>query len=218
MEELAIEREYEVKEADEVGALTRNLPGVAGSQDAIRWAHREEGTSIGDLSEPFEFNRKIVVLGLVDRRDAGLASFEDVKEEIKPDVIREKKVEMFKNEMAGKTIEELAEMEGLTPKTASNVSEKSPSLPGGGSEPYVVGYALSMSNEGDISEPIEGNRGVYVIQLEAKDNIEPREEYLTYQDELNESMNSRMKTYTTGVYRALKDMADVKDERAKSFR
>jgi parvulin-like peptidyl-prolyl isomerase len=217
MEELAAEREYELKEANELGALTRNIPGVAGSQDAVRWAHREEGTSVGDLSEPFEFNRKIVVLGLVERREAGLASFEDVKEEIEPDVIREKKVEMFKGEMTGKTLDELTS-EGLTLKTASNVSEKSPSLPGGGSEPYVVGYALSMSNEGDLSEPIEGNQGVYVLQLEAKDNIEPREEYLTYQDELQETRESQLKTYTSGVYRALKDLADVKDERAKSYR
>ncbi|MGB6037012.1 MAG: hypothetical protein WBG42_12140 [Cryomorphaceae bacterium] len=69
-----------------------------------------------------------------------------------------------------------------------------------------------------MSEPIRGNRGVYVIQLEGKDSIEPREEYLTFQDELEENRESQMKTYTTGVYRALKDMADVKDERANSFR
>jgi len=218
MEELANERGYELKEANEVGALSRNIPGVAGSQDAVRWAHNKEATEVGMLSEPFEFNRKIIVAGLADRREAGIAAFEDVKEEIKPDVIREKKVEMFKAEMAGKSVEELAAMEEFTMKTASNVSEKRPALPGGANEPYVVGYAISMSNEGDVSEPIKGNRGVYVIQLQGKDSTEPREEYLTFQDELEENRESQMKTYTTGVYRALKDMADVKDERANSFR
>jgi peptidyl-prolyl cis-trans isomerase D len=218
MEEMANERGYEVKEAKEVGALSRNIPGVAGSQDAVRWAHNEEGTEIGSLSEPFEFNRKIVVVGLEKRRESGVASFEDVKEEIKPDVIREKKVEMFKAEMKGKTVDELGSQDGFTVKTASNVSEKRPSLPGGASEPYVVGYAFSMSNEGDVSEPLEGNKGVYVIRLQSKDTVEPREEYLTYQDELEENRANQMKTYSTGVYRALKDMADVKDDRAKSFR
>ncbi len=218
MEELANERGYEVKDANEVGALSRNIPGVAGSEDAVRWAHNQEGTKVGMLSEPFEFNRKIVVVGLADRREAGIASFEDVKEEIKPDVIREKKVEMFKAEMKGKTLEELGALDEFTVKTASNVTEKRPSLPGGANEPYVVGYAISMSNEGDVSEPIEGNKGVYVIQLEGKDSVEPREEYLTYQDELQETRATQMKTYTTGVYRALKDMADVKDDRSKSFR
>jgi peptidyl-prolyl cis-trans isomerase D len=218
MGELANEREYEVKEANEVGALSRNIPGVAGSQDAVRWAHNKEATQVGMLSEPFEFNRKIVVAGLADRRESGIAAFEDVKEEIKPDVILEKKVELFKAEMKGKSVEQLAAMDEFTLKTASNVSEKRPSLPGGANEPYVVGYAISMANEGDVSEPIRGNRGVYVIQLEGKDSTEPREEYLTFQDELEENRESQMKTYTTGVYRALKDMADVKDERANSFR
>jgi parvulin-like peptidyl-prolyl isomerase len=218
LDEMANERGYEVKEANEVGALSRNIPGVAGSEDAVRWAHNQEGTKVGMLSEPFEFNRKIVVIGLADRREAGIASLDDVKEEIKPDVIREKKVEIFKAEMKGKTLEELASGDEMTIKTAANVTEKRPSIPGGANEPYVVGYAISMSNEGDVSEPIEGNKGVYVIELEGKDSVEPREEYLTYQDELQENRSSQMKTYTTGVYRALKDMADVKDDRSKSFR
>ena len=218
MEELANERDYELKEATEVGALSRNIPGVAASQDAVRWAHNTEKTEVGSLSEPFEFNRKIVVVGLEDRREAGLATLEDVKEEIKPEVIREKKVEMFKAEMKGQSLEELAAQEEFAIKTASNVSEKRPSLPGGANEPYVVGYALSMSNEGDVSAPIKGNKGVYVIELESKDSVEPRDEYLTFQDELQDNRDTRMKTYTTGVYRALKDMADVKDDRAKSFR
>ncbi|MFT4770098.1 MAG: parvulin-like peptidyl-prolyl isomerase [Cryomorphaceae bacterium] len=218
MEEMANERGLEIKEAKEVGALSRNIPGVAGSQDAVRWAHNQEGTQVGTLSEPFEFNSKIVVVGLVDRRESGIASLEDVKEEIKPEVILEKKVVMFKAEMNGKTVEDLAALEEYTVKTASNVSEKKPSLPGGASEPYIVGYAISMTNVGDVSEPIQGNKGVYVIQLEGKDSVEPREEYLTFQDELQENRASQMKTYTTGVYRALKDMADVKDDRAKSSR
>ena len=218
MEEMANERGLEIKEAKEVGALSRNIPGVAGSQDAVRWAHNQEGTQVGTLSEPFEFNSKIVVVGLVDRRESGIASLEDVREEIKPEVILEKKVVMFKAEMNGKTVEDLAALEEFTVKTASNVSEKKPSLPGGASEPYIVGYAISMTNVGDVSEPIQGDKGVYVIQLEGKDSVEPREEYLTFQDELQENRASQMKTYTTGVYRALKDMADVKDDRAKSSR
>jgi peptidylprolyl isomerase/peptidyl-prolyl cis-trans isomerase D len=99
---------------------------------------------------------------------------------------------------------------------SSNASEKRPSLPGGANEPYIVGYALSML-EGDVSEPLEGNRGVYVIKLENKETVEPREEYLTYRDELEENRSTRLQTYNTGVYRALKDMADVKDERANIY-
>lgn len=216
MEEMANERGLELKSGDEISAIARNLPGVAASQEAVRWAFSEERTEVGDLSEPFEFNRKIVVVGLEARRPDGRASFEDVKEEIRPDVIREKKVEMFKEEMQGQTPEQLAESDDFSLKTAAAVSEKRPSLPGGANEPYVVGYALTMT-EGDVSDPLEGNRGVYVIQLESKETIEPREEYLTYRDELEENRETRLKNYTSGVYKALKDKADVKDERANIY-
>jgi len=216
MEELANERGYELKTSDALSALARNIPGVAASQEAVRWAHNEERTEVGTLSEPFEFNRKIVVVGLAERRSDGRKTFEEVKEDIKPDVIREKKVEMFKAEMKGKSPEELAQSEEFTLKTAASVSEKRPSLPSGANEPYVVGYALSMPESG-LSEPLEGNRGVYVIQLESKETVEPREEYLTYRDELEENRESRLKSYTSGVYRALKDKADVKDERANIY-
>jgi parvulin-like peptidyl-prolyl isomerase len=216
METLANERGYELKEGNDITAQSRNIPGVGGSAEAVRWAHNKEKSDLGDLSQPFEFDRKIVVVGLVDRSEAGRATFEMAKEEIKPEVILEKKKERFASEMSGKSLEELKSEFNLEIKTASNVSEKRPTLPGGASEPYVVGYALSMA-EGALSEPLEGNRGVYVVQQKSKNEIAPRDEYATYQDELMENRENSMKTYTSGVYRALKDFADVKDERATAF-
>lgn len=212
----AEERGYELKESKNVSAQTRSLPGVTSSADAIRWAHKEEESKVGDLSEPFEFGNKIIVVGLEDRREEGRQSFEDAKEKIKPEVILELKKEMFKEEMDGKSLEQLESELGLEKKLAANVSEKRPSLPGGASEPYVVGYALSMA-EGDRSKPIAGNRGVYVIQLESKTEVEPRDEYLTYQDEVQENKLNSMRTYSSGAYRALKDFANVKDQRSRAF-
>jgi len=212
----AEERGYELKEAENVSPQTRSLPGVTSSADAIRWAHKEEESEVGELSEPFEFGNKIIVVGLEDRREAGRQSFEDAKEKIRPDVILKLKEEMFKEEMKGKSLEELESELDLETKLAANVSEKRPSLPGGASEPYIVGYALSMA-EGDRSKPIAGNRGVYVIQLESKTDVEPRDEYLTYKDEVLENKLNSMRTYTSGVYRALKDFANVKDQRSRAF-
>jgi len=205
---------FEVKEGNEINAQTRNLPGVTGSSEALRWAHNEEVSEKGQLSEVYEFDTKIVVLGLKDRRESGVKSFEEAKEEIKPDVILEKKKAMLKEEMNGKTLEELeSELEGVKIKVASNVTEKKPSLPGGANEPYIVGYALTLS-EGDISPALAGNKGVYVIRVENKETVEPREEYLTYKDELDENRTNSMQSYASAVYRALRDAADVKDERS----
>ena len=216
MVKLAEEKGYKVLEGNEITTQSRSLPEVQGSVEAVRWAHSDEKSKINQVSQPFEFDRKIVVLGLEKRTKAGKASFEDAKEDIKPEVIREKKVEMFKEEMKGKTLDELTADLGLTSKTATNLSEKRPSLPGGAGEGYIVGYALTLK-EGDVSPPLKGNRGVYVVQVTSKAEVEPREDYASYRDELLLNKQNGVKTYTTGVYRALKDFANVKDERSRSF-
>ena len=206
----------EVKEANELSVQTRNLPGVSGSSEAVRWAHNKEASELEQLSEVYEFDTKIVVLGLKERREAGVQPFEEAKEDIKPDVILEKKKEMLKAEMDGKSLEDLEAEFDLNAKVASNVTEKRPSLPGGASEPYVVGYALTLS-DGDLSPALEGNKGVYVIRVENKSTVEPRDEYLTYKDELEENRSNAMQSYASVVYRALRDAADVKDERSALY-
>lgn len=216
MIKLAKEEGYEVQEGKDITTQTRSIPGVQGSVEAVRWAHSGDKSKVNHVSQPFEFDRKIVVLALEKRTKEGRASFEDAKENIKPDVIREKKVEMFKKEMDGKSLDELTAELGVTAKTATNLSEKRPSLPGGAGEGYIVGYALTMK-DGDVSPPLKGNRGVYVVEVSNKAEVEPLGDYASYRDELLQNKQNGVKTYTTGVYRALKDFANVKDERSRSF-
>ena len=215
MTKLASEKGYEIKEADAVKRDATSIAGVPGSTDVIRWAHNTQ-TSVGKVSEPFEFNNNIVVAVLKGRKEDGRATFEDVKEEIKPEVIKEKKAELFKKEMDGKNLEQLAVEFNLTSQLAANVSESRPSLPGAGNEPYVVGFALTLA-EGALSPPLKGNRGVFVVNVISKTTVEPRTEYLTYVDELQETRTGQVSTYTSGVYRALKEKANVKDDRSKIY-
>lgn len=215
-ETIANERGYEIREGNKINPMATNLPGVPNSQEAVRWAHKKDNTKVGAISEPMEFGRNIVVTALKARRDKGLASFEDVKEQIRPDVIRDKKADKFKSEMEGKNVAELEEEFGLPVKMATNVSEERPTLPGNANEPYVVGYALTMA-EGNVSRPLVGKAGVYVLHLDSKTDVQPRDEYITYKDELEDRRQSQMQTYSTGVYRALKEVANVKDERSRMF-
>lgn len=216
METLAAERGYTVKEANKVKRGAVNVPGIARSVEGVRWAHNESKSKKGKISEPFEFDKKIVVFGLVDRRGEGLAPFEDVREEILPDVIREKKAAQFRSELKGKSIADAEKEFDLTKKLAANVSEKRPNLPGMGAEPYVVGYAISLP-EGAVSEPVEGKKGVYLIEVLSKTTVEPRTEYVTYRDELDETRRADLANYDAGVYKALKAVANVRDDRAKVY-
>lgn len=215
MVKLAAEKGYTIEDGHKVAAEARGLPGIAGSVEAVRWAHNAN-TKVGQVSQPFEFDRRIIVVALDKRTSSGQVAFEDVKEEITPDVIREKKAELFKAEMKDKSLEDLVAEFNLEVKSAVNVTEKRPSLPGGANEGYVVGYALTMA-EGDLSQPIEGIRGVYVVKLNSKTEVAPREDYSSYGDELLQNKQNGVQNYTIGVYRTLRDFAKVKDERSRAF-
>ena len=41
---------------------------------------------------------------------------------------------------------------------------KNPTLAGAGREPLVIGTAFGL-NEGEMSEPISGNTGVYIVKV-----------------------------------------------------
>lgn len=213
---LAEERAMKVEEGKGVTRQAVNIPGIIQSTDAVRWAHNVELTKVGQVSEPFEFGRKIVVFALEKRTEQGRATFDEAKEEIRPDVIREKKVGIFKTELEGKDMNQLMLDIGLTVQVGSNLTEKSPNLLAGTPEPYVVGYAFSLP-EGAISPPLEGVRGVFVVSVLSKTTVEPREEYMTYADELGESRRAMYGSYSTGLYKALKEFADVEDDRSKIY-
>jgi peptidyl-prolyl cis-trans isomerase D len=213
---LAEERQLKVEEGKGITRQAANLPGITQSSDAVRWAHNIELTKVGQVSEPFEFGRKVVVLALEKRTAQGRATFEDAKEEIRADVVREKKAALFKTELEGKDMNQLMVDLGLTVQVGSNLTEKRPNLLGGTPEPYVVGYAFTLP-EGGVSPPLEGERGVFVISVLSKTTAEPREEYMMYADELGESRKAIYGTYSTGLYKSLKEFADVKDDRSNIY-
>jgi parvulin-like peptidyl-prolyl isomerase len=66
-------------------------------------------------------------------------------------------------------------------------------LVGSGNEPYVVGAAFAM-DEGDISEFIEGERGIYKLKLLKKNKAEKLEDY----DEFTKEFLQKASFFLTG--------------------
>jgi peptidylprolyl isomerase/peptidyl-prolyl cis-trans isomerase D len=82
-----------------------------------------------------------------------------------------------------------------------------------GREMKVLGNVFSLP-EGQVSEPIIGNRGVFVIQVQSRTNPEAAEDLANIKR--TESMNMSQRV-NSQVYNALQKNAGVKDERAKYY-
>lgn len=84
---------------------------------------------------------------------------------------------------------------------------------GGSQEPEVVGKVLTLES-GQMSLPLKGEAGVYVVQVE---NIVEPADLDTFESE-QRSVTSRLSSRANSeVYNALKEKANVKDERSKYY-
>lgn len=73
---------------------------------------------------------------------------------------------MIKSKMNGSSLASIASANKVTVMNAVDLTLENPSIPGAGFEPKVVGTAFS-SKVGQVSQPIDGNTGVYVVSTKA---------------------------------------------------
>ncbi len=206
----AAESGYEVKSAENITRSTGAIGDIQKPTELIRWAFSAEK---GDVSEPIEIDNNIIVAVVKDVKEEGTAPFEDVRDIVEEEVIRDLKAEKLQAQMEGQSsLQDLADALAIKVNSANAVSFASPSLQGS-QEPVVVAKALTLES-GQMSLPLKGSHGVYVVQVE--NIVEPMqvEEYSSER----QSIASRLSSRAPGAaYEALKEKADVKDERSKFY-
>ncbi|MDG1285883.1 MAG: peptidyl-prolyl cis-trans isomerase [Flavobacteriaceae bacterium] len=126
---------------------------------------------------------------------------------------KEKKAQLIKDRVSATTLEAIASDEGQTVKTALAVNMKNPTLSGAGREPKVIGTAFGLE-EGATSKLIVGENGVYAIQLT---KLTPAEPLPNYQAAANRVGQAKSNAVNTQLYNALKEAADIEDNRATFY-
>jgi peptidyl-prolyl cis-trans isomerase D len=134
-----------------------------------------------------------------------------VLSEVTQAILKEKKAaQIIANNKAISSLEDLAAKNGIEVVNALAVNQKSGTLVGAGFEPYIVGVAFSLK-EGGTSKLIEGNNGVYLLQLTAKKIAEDLEDYSDYARQLT---NQGREGLGAAIVEALETSAEIEDNRA----
>ncbi|MCB0663081.1 MAG: SurA N-terminal domain-containing protein, partial [Saprospiraceae bacterium] len=153
-----------------------NLGSGAAARSMVRWAFGDEanlGTpEVGGLSPEFYsfqeptllYDEKYVVAGLKSISPKGIPTWQNVKEEIEPLVINAKKAEMIKANLSSNSLEQIASSNNVSVDTAKGVAFSMANVPGMGTEPKVIAAAYGVP-VGQVTQPIEGNSGVYVVKV-----------------------------------------------------
>jgi peptidyl-prolyl cis-trans isomerase D len=192
------------------------LPEVESSRQMIRWAYEAE---VGDVTEALQFAGSFVVARLLEIHEDGVAPLDRVRVEAELGAIKKKKAEAFIREMQGITdLDQAATDLNLMIEKADNIIFESFSIPGMGREPEILGKIFTMG-QGDLSVPIEGNGGVFIIQIDRVDPVNlsdidvniPREQLtLSRASKVGDDRSS-------AVFEALKDCSDIEDQRFKFY-
>ncbi len=202
---------YEVLTVQDVKALDENIPGAGAQRRVIQWAF-EDGVGAGDVRR-FDTNNGYIVAQLTSKSDKGLMSVEEASAVVTPILMKKKKAALIKERLKGNTLQEISSNMGESVQTADAVNMSSPTLAGAGEEPAVVGTAFSLE-EGEVSKPITGEKGVYVVELVSKFQAPAMDSYRSYAQQ--ESMARRAQA-TMRVFEALKKKADIEDNRPKFY-
>lgn len=196
-----------LKEAD------RTVAGLENPRALIRWAFEAEK---GNVSQVFELGNTFVVGVLTNIKEEGFTAIDDIREELEAGAIKDKKAAMFMKEFEAARagdIQSIADNMNLPVEVKENVTFGSMAIQGLGREPALIGTVAGMES-GDISKPIKGDQGVYVVSVDSRTELPEQSNFANNGRILNGSLSSRV---DFEVYEALKEKAEVVDNRAKFF-
>ena len=204
------------RDATQLEAMANNIPGINSPREIVRWAFNET-TKKGDVSTVFDTDGSYVVATLKDIRVKGTLPLDQVKENIKPLVIRDKKAEM----LIKKINEKLASSKDLG-LLATEFQSKvdtvaltfaSPNIPNYGREAELVGTIFGMKT-GQLSPPLKGNMGVYVVFIDQITQSAPAKDYLNEKMQLSSFFQGMAPRQIPTI---LEEKAAIKDNRISFY-
>ncbi len=192
-----------------IGQNDRNVSGLPNSRGIVSWSFNAKP---GTVSTIMEVDGDYVVAVLTDAREAGVADVREVAQTIAQQLRTDEKAVMLAKQMAGKSVAEVAAMEGATTGDITALRPNAFFNPALGMEPAVMG-AFEAMKAGDTSKPIESFGGVYVISVSAVEALE---------EATDASERVRLEAASDGtvaqrLMQALADGSDIKDYRVKFF-
>jgi peptidyl-prolyl cis-trans isomerase D len=145
---------------DKVGQLKNSRP-------IVRWAFEAKE---GKVSDVFECGQQFIVAALTEVNDGEYRSLESVRQELAYEATNNAKAAYILKQLKGvKTLEEASEILKQPVRNIERVSLADSRFGNAGMEPAVIGKTLAIG-ENALSEPIQGNTGVFVVRTGSANN------------------------------------------------
>jgi peptidyl-prolyl cis-trans isomerase D len=208
----------ETKAALNLAPMDKKVNDLESARALVSWAYKAEEN---EVSTVFKFGNKYVVAVVDKVREDGPIPLADIKADVENRVRQQKKAESIvatikAKKSDGTTLEDLARSLGLQTEPVTGLRFTSSSLGNAGIEPNVIAAALALE-EGQVSDPVIGENGVYVISVNRV--AIPAEEELKTGASLARNYVERSYAASANYYafEALKELAKIKDNRREFY-
>ena len=206
--DVASEFNYKLNPVNNIRELNENIPGVGPQRAIVRWAYNPD-TNLDDIRRFNLQNGGYLVAMLTSINPEGLMSIDKASITAISKIRNQKKAKIIMDKIKGKSLEDISSSQNQTIQTALSVNMKNPVLSGTGNEPNVVGHAFGI-DEGETSNGIIGNNGVFYIKV---DRIRYANVISNYQNYINFLNSITLGSYSSKVYEALLESAEIEDNR-----
>jgi len=164
--------QYKVVPINNLKSVDQNVGQLEKSRELVRWAFNNKEKSV--TTQVYTFNN-IHIVAIIDKaREKGYTPFEDLKSSIEIEVKKQKQSAALAAKLkeaanGATTLSAVAAKLGAEVKSETNIRFASYQIPGLGLEPKILGAVFNLA-KGKLSQPIEGNNGVYLVQVDAETN------------------------------------------------
>ena len=209
-EEVSKRNNYTPIPVVDIEKLEEFLPGLFRQRNIVKWVF-EKDTKIKDIKR-FNLNDGgYAVVQLISKNINGIASIDEVRDEVTKILLKKKKLEIIiKRYKSKNTLESIIENNDLLIETATAVNQQNPTIPGYGNEPYVIGAAFSLE-ENQTSKLLKGINGVYKIVLLKKNKALDIGNYNNFGLSVRDSNDQNI---PESVFNALNSVAEIEDNRS----
>lgn len=214
MEKNAEENGYTLIPRTDFSSAEHYVGGVKSTREALKWVFAAKPGEVSPLYECGE-NDHLMVVALDKIHQAGYRDINSVADMLRTEIRRDKKAEQLMTQMKGfNSLEQVKAMNGAVSDTVKHVTFSAPAYisVARASEPVIGAYAAKTAAN-QVSTPIKGNAGVYMIQVLQKDKTAE-----TYDAKKEETTLSNMAARMSSQFiNDLYQKANVVDERYLFF-
>ncbi|UCH64657.1 MAG: hypothetical protein JSW63_08500 [Ignavibacterium sp.] len=206
---------YNVQESGLFSADANSIPGIGINKRLVQFAF---DNSINSVSESFRVQQGFIVATISEVREGGIRPFDEVKDQIKPNTVREKKFDNAKLLAKDVRIEVNNDLrtvnqvdDRLSVKNTGRFNAES-SIPGIGKN-YAFIETAFHSEPDVISDPIKGTAGYYLVKVVSKTEVDTSA-YSLQSTTLRNNILQQKKQYIIAQWlNDLKTQADIVDNR-----